>query len=495
MAATEPIQTEASEFHWGDEDFELIENGAFETICPLPNHRAIHTYLNSISADDVARRAAAMIAVNDEIDPGKLVDAAIAIQADAEKKVELRRQRIVEKMGEATLSRLADELGIGDYKSKSGEEHKKMLCDPFVGPVLQRLLDAPPPKEERSPDEATVVSETRKFTDYWDFMNDLHKEGDYPKPPYSMEAVIRHIFDEFVMPWSVVEGAFKDALSMFPNSDQSIVDKNDIIHGKKLLAIYTHNIEKLLPNAPNLQFFENEIQGINHNLKRLRKNQSDREFWKPGGKIPNAMVADMEKDFAYRWPDLKDLKARGIYEIIHTDFRGFWAQHRDAYVEIKLAKKEVDAKRRAGGEVGRKINELNRWRGRTIKFAEFLRETSNGAPCDLSEKARQFATKHSDAKKANKQNEIAQFLGTLCTFALRENDRPPGSEILKRLQAPYGDRKVFLFKNMGEETVVYCLNLLRTSLAELKATSTQPPLKDGKSVTSRKPSTKKNPAI
>jgi hypothetical protein len=309
---------------------------------PTINHALLHEYLNMDSPDEIARLAASMAPLRTEFLVAKdVVDAAVSIRREATAHVASLRRNILRRMSPETLLKLTSELKLEDLANGIGDDNWRLIYDPLIGPVLERLLEHPP--EAPGTINASSAPEVIENALY-EAIEQANKRTTLRLPfptTCTMEEALRYAANEPAADWGMLEQAFRAFWVVSPHGWMSGEDAKTTFKYQGVLIRDALYLAELPKNS------ELRLPYLDHNemliadLTNLFENNRFRERWQPGAPLPTNFVEELEVIYPLFWPEPGRLGDLSLLKILSYDFHGFWQKHRGTYGQIYSAEAEA----------------------------------------------------------------------------------------------------------------------------------------------------------
>ncbi|MCX6879385.1 MAG: hypothetical protein NTW21_37125 [Verrucomicrobia bacterium] len=422
------------------------------------NPAAIRDYLKLKNAAGVARLAASMAPRPKAFDPVALVDAAFALQAEAEARLIRRREAMVGRMNFNTLLALARELGVSD-RILAGEDDE-ILSDPVAGPLLRFLQTA-----MRGNSAECAALEAARFKEA---LASADARTTHPRPslPCDLDAALRYAANAPDVPWPVLERAFKDFLGLHRIKGEAEQHRRYHTDLKEQLDRNTKVLANLKLKATTDPQDLKSQQRLELQLTQLRDSIAEwktvwfyQEYFVPGSAAPADVGEETARIYEEYWQSPDSVSKEASLVFFATDFHAFWQTHGEAYLRLHVAaekeKEAVTKRNRQAGAKGAATRERKYWLGHTNAFVSYLTDDKNRRhPAAIQDSVTTFAARHSGLNDPQAIDRLKDFLGTLCNPAARDCDAATIRATLHKCG----------IKACTEATICECLKLLNIAL-------------------------------
>jgi len=418
--------------------------------------RHVNDYLKLRDAGEIARLAAMLASRSTEFDVGALVNAAFALQKEAESRLIDQRNKIVGCMNIITMKALAKELGIP--VDPAYYDHLELFCvDPVVRPLALRFHEIyresmrPDPK----PDPPSVDEECLRNLEEALENSDRRTKIERPELPCELEEALRYTADapKSRVPWNVLKNAYREFLVVF----DPVTIERERNHERYLQAGLDSITESLkLPLYPEaLRCAEENIAQIKSELSEIADVRKIRKTFVPGMEVPQEMRDEANAIFAYHAKAPVFGMHQRMLRLLNSGFYGFWKKHK-VYFECKVKESENRSRK------GPKTRDHDKWIDITLSFVQspafqtFLNlGESRLDRGDFATKVDGFlASLERDSRTKKK---IKHFLVTL--FGSRSSNMDPSD--IRKISDVLEKHKILA---VGDKTIIECHALLKSRL-------------------------------
>jgi len=303
--------------------------------------------LNPKTEVDCVAQLAASVALNAKgASVADRVQSAIAIQAEAEKAVILRRDSILATMNFPTVQRLVEKLVSLDSASSEGEEREQGPYRSTLSAALEQLeqVKKEPPLKFDSEGIQGILEQADKRTKI-------------PRPgvPCDLITALRYASGMNSTPSGALEKAFTDFLCIIRLEREMKVDSDEA--ARLQLEAFAK-----APNRLGMKDLK-ILQQWRSWLEDRRKFLHD---FAPGTKPPGNIARETNELVNSRWKSSDSVSLDSLAWLA-ADFHPFWKKHQLSYLQqhakfVSVQKKTAKTKRDSGGR-GVDNREYKRWVG------------------------------------------------------------------------------------------------------------------------------------
>ncbi len=290
------------------------------------NFQQVDQYLSITGSSEIARLAALMAPKFDSFAPEVLIDAALALQEEAEQGLIRKRLKVLSKMNENTVLELASQLEVLYKAFALGND--PVLKDPVKGPVVKHLVKINPLKSQLSPQD-----QKNKIDEY---LKEADSRTSLPRPslPCNLEKALRYSIDAPTEPWPLLERAFIDFLGVYQSeriATQECDYRTDIEEQFKrdleLLAERARKAKTAQEYQPQLSALKAELDATGKIIDEWKKEKFYVDYFTPNQPAPVRIKQSRESFYVSYFKTPLSVKDESSLVFFTTKFHAFWEQH------------------------------------------------------------------------------------------------------------------------------------------------------------------------
>ena len=402
-----------------------------------PDPGLIQRYLELDDSTELARLAAMMAPKPMVGNARALVDAAIALQEEAESGLLRKREKLAGRMNFMTLLQAITQLQV-DTSLVFGHGSEPEFSDSMVGPLLRVARTVMV--------EANARSSAEKLAELQAELEELARKRSVPLPPTPCDTItaLRFAIHADNSPEELLINAFKDFLGLRYDEDNRWEDESNL---RELQSVQDDITKFKSPSKQQLDYLER----LKKTVQVIKKERDCRDKFTPEKGLIEGLRKKGSDLFDSHWAAVEPLLGKQDLRWLATDFHAFWMRHCKSYKKRyqveETRRKAVSAVRRKVARSGVEAREEKKWNAFTDTFCRYLIaknvRTSKAFPADLMPGYfDQLQTYPSDAMRTK----LRDFFGSLWVLAVA---KPPSSDTSVL-------RRGGVFMTLSDEAILGC---------------------------------------